>query len=305
MFRISLYEPTLVERWITFQDAITMMRGNLLLGIGAGNWQEQQFFYQSAPYSVKYIHNYYLQLMLDGGLLAPLLFIATMLPAIIKGIRNKSVHAFILIAVLLNALMDIDLIFTAVSLIAMYSLSQLTKPGKLLNIGKFRYVALAPMLVIFSLWCSELFSSNADTQLERENLETSMRYNETALRLNPLNVGLYYQMAQSTRDVELSEQLLTACIEKYPRDLRAISILALVEADKGNLEAALQLCGRLIENRRFSDDYQFLYLVIAGQAVDNGVISNTDYEDIHRRLREINEQVNPLYKQYISGDDNT
>jgi len=323
IFRISIFEATLVERLITFQDAISMMRGNWLLGVGTGNWQQWQFLYQTAPYNVKFIHNYYLQLLLDGGILAPLLFLASTLPAIIKGISSKNLHAFILIAVMLQALLDFDLIFSAVAMIAMYSLSQLivercerrdracpvmterTKtsrgiaPVKTVVIGKFRFIALAPLLVVLIFWCSELFSSNADTNLLRGNRDVSMSRYRTALYLNPLKTELYYQMAQSTYDFEIAEELLRTGVLKNPRDLQPIFALVMIETQKGNYANALELCEILIENRRHSEEYQSLFLYTANGALRSGAINDSKFEEIQTRLELISLQTNHLYKRFI------
>jgi len=303
IFQISIYEATLVERWITFQDALQMMRGSWLVGIGAGNWQQWQFMYQSAPYHVMFIHNYYLQLLLDGGLLAPLLFLAATLPALIKGIISKSLHAVILIAVMLQALLDFDLIFPAVAVISSFSLSQLIKPGKQVVAGKFRYIAIAPLLVVLVLWCSELYSSNADANLLRGNTGAAMSRYRTAALLNPLNTDLYYQMAQSTQDIEKAEELLRTGIEKNPRDLRAISALVMVESIKGNYTNALDLCEILIENRRFSTEYHELFLDTAEKALSSGVINESLFEEIQTRLDLISLQLNPLYVRYITQQE--
>ena len=72
--QISIFAPTLVERYISYFDALGMMARNPF-GIGLGNWQFLQFYYQSAPYQVFYIHNAYLQIGLDGGFLALLIFL--------------------------------------------------------------------------------------------------------------------------------------------------------------------------------------------------------------------------------------
>jgi len=350
IFQISVFEATLVERYITYQDAVSMMHGNWLLGIGTGNWQEWQFLYQSAPYNVRFIHNYYLQLLLDGGILAPLLFLSATLPAIIKGISSKNLHAFILIAVMIQALLDFDLIFSAVAMIAMYSLSQLiverderhikvcsgitegaktktqclikrckrhnrtgptmiegtkTSQGLALSktvvIGKLRFVALAPMLVVMILWCSELLSLNADTNLLGGNREVSMSRYRTSLVLNPLKTELYYQMAQSTYDIETAEELLRTGVAKNPRDLQSLSALAMIESQRGNYADALILNEMLIENRRHFEEYQSLYLQTAEMALIHGVISQSQYEEIHERLKQITTQTNPLYRRFILG----
>jgi tetratricopeptide (TPR) repeat protein len=300
IFRISIFEATLVERYITYQDAISMMRGNWLLGIGTGNWQEFQFVHQSAPYNVKFIHNFYLQLLLDGGLLAPLLFLAATLPAIIRGVIAKNLHAFILIAVMMQALLDFDLIFSAVAMMAMYSLSQLiVEKGKTVGIGKLRFIALVPMLVILILWCSEIYSSNADTNLLRGNRDVSMSRYRTALVLNPLKTELYYQMAQSAHDIETAQELLRIGIEKNPRDLQSISALVMIETQRGNYANALDLCEILIESRRHSKEYQSLFLQTAETALLGGVINQSRFDEIQTRLRLIPLQANPLYRRYI------
>jgi O-antigen ligase len=154
MFQISIFEATLVERLTTYKDAITMMHGRWYLGIGVGNWQEWQYLYQSAPYSVTHIHNYYLKLLLDAGLAAPLLFCAAIFPAVYRGIREKSVHGMILLAVMMHAVLDFDLVFAAVSMITMYSLSRLIPDAKTLNIGNFRFIAIAPVVYILYMWVS-------------------------------------------------------------------------------------------------------------------------------------------------------
>ena len=302
MFRLSLFESTLVERWITFQDAVSMLRGRWLTGIGVGNWQEWQMRFQTAPYYVKYIHNYYLQLLLDGGLVAPALFCTAMFPAVYRGIRSKSVHGVILFAFLLHALLDIAPVFAAVAVIAMYSLSQLTVGGKSLNIGRLRFAAIAPLLAVMVLWGSELSSSIAIANRDSGNLDAAMGANKVALALNPLNTDLYYQLALSARDAEMSEGYARKSIEKNPNNLRAIAYLAQIESGRGNFEAALELCDRLIEGRRFFEGYQSLYRDIADYAMKYGSIDSYEYDAILARIDAIPQQINPLYTQFHKSE---
>ena len=336
IFRITVFASTLVERWITFQDAFEMLRGRWALGIGAGNWQEWQFRFQSAPYYVKYIHNFYLQLLLDGGVLAPALFCAATFPAVYKGVRSKSVHGAVLIAFLLHALLDFALIFTAAAMIAMFSLSQLM-PGAVkqasdaskrakekppernrrvllasgsfpasltLRAGKLRYAAIVPLLAMALLWGSEFFSSAASAEIERGALDSAMRMNKTALVLNPLNTGLYYRMAQSTLDTDLAEEYLRLAIEKNPNDLRAVSLLAQSESRKGNYEQALELSAFLVGNRKHLEFYRALYRDAAYNAFEQGIIDAAEYEAVLAEIDAITLQINPLYVQYHQSEIN-
>jgi tetratricopeptide (TPR) repeat protein len=208
---------------------------------------------------------------------------------------------------MMQALLDFDLIFPAVTIVAMYSLSQLVKTsqgitsGKTVVIGKLRYIALAPLLVVLILWSSELFSSNADTNLLQGNRDVSMSRYKTALVLNPLKTELYYQMAQSAVDIETAEEFLRTGIEKNPRDLQSLSALVMIESQRGNYADALKLCEILIENRRHFEEYQSLLFQTARTALRNGVISQSQYEEIQERLTLIPLQTNPLYRQFILG----
>jgi O-antigen ligase len=302
LFRISLLEPTLVERWITYADALSMLKDKPFLGIGIGNWQTEQFIYQSAPYSVKYIHNYYLQLFLDGGLLAPVLFAAALVPALVRGIKSRSVHAVILLAVMLHTLLDFDLIFAAVGMAAMYSLSQISDAGIALAVGKRRFAAIAPLALILALWSSEMLSRDADTRLQRGALDAAMREYKLALAIDPLNGGLYYQMAQSTRDSALTEELIRKALAKNnPADIDSTAIMARICTVNGDYNEAVDLCEELLQKRRFSTEYQELYHDVLARAVSSGAISDVEYNekllDLDAKLKDIN----PLYVKYIEG----
>jgi Lipid A core - O-antigen ligase and related enzymes len=302
ILQISFHEPTLVERWITFQDALKLLNRNWLLGIGVGNWQQWQYYIQSAPYSVKYIHNYYLQLFLDGGILAPLLFSATVFPAVIRGIRAKSIHAYILLAIVLRATLDFDLIFAAVAMIAMFSLAQLSSRPVPRKVGNVRLLAIVPLILVLSLFMSEVFSATASLQLQRGNLKSAMEKSEVALALNPLNTSLYYQMAQSTRNVQETEALLHRAVEENPLDFSSLKILILISISNENYEQALHFVDALIASRPFSEEHQELYRRIVIESANQGVISDAEREQRLAFLDDCLAMVNPLYTQYIKTE---
>jgi tetratricopeptide (TPR) repeat protein len=278
-----------------------MLKDRPLLGIGVGNWQTEQFIYQSAPYSVKYIHNYYLQLFLDGGLLAPILFAAALVPAVVRGIRIRSVHAVIVLAVMLHALLDFDLIFAAVGMTTMYSLSQISDAGITLAVGKRRFAAIAPLALILALWSSQMLARDADTQLQRGALDAAMREYKLALAIVPINSGLYYQMAQSTRDAALTEELIRQARARNPADSGSAAILARICAVNGDYGEAVGLCEELLQKWRFSTEYQQLYYDILARAVSAEAMSDSEYNEKLLDLDSKLKDVNPLYEKYIEG----
>jgi tetratricopeptide (TPR) repeat protein len=299
LFRISLFEPTLVERWITYGDALSMLKDRFILGIGVGNWQTEQFLHQSAPYNVKYIHNYYLQLFLDGGLFAPILFLSALAPAVVRGIGRKSVHAVVLLAIALHALLDFDLEFAAVGMIAMYALSKLSGEGVTIPVGRWRFAVAIPLVLALALWSSEMLARGADARLEQGRLDTAMRGYRTALAINPLNNGLYYRMAGSTREIALTEDLILEALSKNPADMDSKAILARIRLVEGRYDEAVSLCETLLQRRRFSTEYENLYRDVLAEAVSSGALSDGAYRKKLLDLKAKRENVNPLYVMYI------
>ena len=60
---------TVASRLIYWQDALKVIIKHPF-GTGVHNWESIQYGVQSADYSVKYVHNGFIQLLLDGGILA-------------------------------------------------------------------------------------------------------------------------------------------------------------------------------------------------------------------------------------------
>jgi len=156
--RVSLTEPTFIERVITWQDGLIITAQSPLFGLGIGNWQFEQFLYQSAPYGVRYIHNYYIQLLMDGGVLSALLFIAVIANTLWRGRKENSIHLFIILAIVLHIFMDFDMSFGGIILILMFSLSQMPDKGIFSVPCKkkpLRLFALVSASILIFLWVSE------------------------------------------------------------------------------------------------------------------------------------------------------
>lgn len=122
---ISFSGSTFVSRIIYMQDGAGALIKSPLLGIGAGGWESKQYSLQSAQYSVKYIHNGLVQIALDGGIVAAVLFIALLIIAYYRLIKlyigSKEVKYIYILAVItlisLHSLFDFDLSFAAVLMI--------------------------------------------------------------------------------------------------------------------------------------------------------------------------------------------
>ena len=165
--QISLTEPTLIERVITWQDGLRIALYYPWFGLGIGNWQFMQFFYQSAPYGVRYIHNFYVQLLVDGGFLAAIIFIAIICNALWRGLKGKNIHFFVVLAIAIHSFFDFSMTFGGVILILAFSMAQIpdltvraidaeAKPLSSTT-NRLRFMVLIPAIALLIMW---VFESN-------------------------------------------------------------------------------------------------------------------------------------------------
>lgn len=80
--RVKSIQPETSEfrlRLVYWKDSLPMIRDHFWLGTGGGGWGVLQNQYQSEAYFVRFVHNHYIQLALDIGVVGALLFIVGVL----------------------------------------------------------------------------------------------------------------------------------------------------------------------------------------------------------------------------------
>ena len=119
---VILIKTTNINLFSTFEkrieymvDACKLIKNNLLLGVGPGAWKYYQYSVQTTQYDVRYIHNGWLQFLVENGIFFVLMLITISIPSIKKLIKNKN-YDFLACAMLiaLHALIDFDLSFGVV-----------------------------------------------------------------------------------------------------------------------------------------------------------------------------------------------
>lgn len=68
-------ERNVLERFVFFKDAWEIVKDYPLRGLGGHAWSSIYFKYQSAPYSTTEVHNHFLQVWIETGIIGFLLFV--------------------------------------------------------------------------------------------------------------------------------------------------------------------------------------------------------------------------------------
>lgn len=110
--RLTQASATFAERVVQAKDALMLLAGNPLLGVGPDQWQYAYQGIQSAEYESTLVHCGYLQLGLDAGFLAPLALASLIVCAVVHGIRIRSDCPWpVLVFLFAHFFVDFDLQF--------------------------------------------------------------------------------------------------------------------------------------------------------------------------------------------------
>jgi len=298
VMQISLFAPTLVERYISYLDALNILLRRPL-GIGLGNWQYLQFYYQSAPYHVTYIHNHYLQLALDGGLLAAAGFTAILVLFFTKIKRDVYFYVGIFIAV--TAIFEVHFNFGFVIIYFAYLLARNTSSPEIsLQMHRIKYVLLLPLVFLCILLTSNFFISRGQDYLWQGDLHRAYNSFNIALRLNPLNDGLNIYLAQTQPTFEGALIYLAQGHRANHRNIPILDALAWGHIHAGNFEEAYYYANKLLETRPLSEHSQRMVADVLMIAYNQSIISGEEYEQfitkLEQRIYEINTDINSLYR---------
>lgn len=169
-----LLQPTVVLRLTYWKDAIKLLKGSPF-GIGIHRWLELQASIQEVDYSVKFVHNSILQLMLDGGIICGVGFLIFYMRTFVEKLKkNDILGVSLLVFIALHAFFDIDFCYGAVWLVLGVVASDVDKN---INIKKWFLILAIAMLSVTIIAFPEK-SAARDYPMECTELLNEERYDE-------------------------------------------------------------------------------------------------------------------------------
>ncbi|MFC4303473.1 O-antigen ligase family protein [Cohnella boryungensis] len=174
--RFESNQSSLLERGTFYQDAIELWKDHPIIGAGGGAWKTLYENYQSNPYTSREAHSFYLQTLVETGLLGILSFLLLIFVVLFHFIKSylrnpgtdrlSELSIFTLVvALLLHSSIDFNMSFVIVGMIVYLGLGALLGAAKLpafrmqarLNSSKLVYlypsllVGVAGVALVFSL----------------------------------------------------------------------------------------------------------------------------------------------------------
>ena len=245
---ISFAESTFVGRLLYWTDALPLLSANPV-GMGHLGYFFTQQSVQTGVYAVTYVHNDFLQLLLDVGLVPAGLFLAMLVTWFVR--KGSAANKIIVGAVCLHSFFEFNFQFVGIFMLLLLLLSrdgcdkvQVKKPGVFLK-GMLPVAALAGVYLGAALMLAH------------------WGFREVSDTLYPYNTHNKLTMMSQTTDLERAEQLADEILEQNTSFYAPYSIKAVCSYSQGDFASFIRYKEAVFERNPFEQ---------------------TEYEDYCRKL---------------------
>lgn len=249
---ISLKESTFIGRLLYFQDALPIILRHPF-GLGYMGYYYIQTSIQTGVYSVQYIHNDFLQMLLDIGWIPTAVFVAALLKAFFKKgtTYRKRLLIFVLCA---HCCFDFDLQFVAIFMLLVTIMDIKSGNDIELKISKPLYISVVTVLAVACVYigCAQAFS----------------RFGNVAVssKMYPWNTQNDIVAITSVSSPEEMNEIADRILARNKYVTVAYSAKARYAYSKGDFANVIKYKKKAIDTAVFSyDEYEdFCYLLING-----------------------------------------
>ncbi|MBD7910246.1 O-antigen ligase family protein [Clostridium cibarium] len=290
---ISSESSTLLGRLLYYKDGIRLFM-NKPLGLGYMGYYYMEPLIQTGEYSIKYIHNDFLQIALDAGIIAAIAFIISIVSSLFsKGLNKMHKHVIIVIAGL--SVFDFNLQFLIVFLILIMALDYRQASSKIIFIKKRRKLTISYGVLgataILSLYFFIAFFA-----------EYKESY-KIAAELYPGNTVAKTKLLLSADSKEKARDLADDILERNKMSYLSYNAKALVAAMDGKFEDMVFYKKKTLNIAKYSINEYEDYIKLLARAINyyERVGDDTSREkyvgyikEVPNMLRNIEEQTDEL-----------
>lgn len=250
-FTISFTESTFVGRLLYYFDAFPLILRHPF-GLGYMGYYYVQQSIQTGVYSVMFIHNDFLQLLLDVGWIPCLLFVVGIIKSFFRK-GNSAGKRIILLTVFLHCLFDFDLQFISMFFILLLFLNY--NDGKQLELKK-------GAVFVFSFVITGLLSLYFAVALGLAHFG----FNQAADSMFPGNTQNKVDLLIAEDDIVTQNEIADRIISQNEYVQIAYSAKARYVFSQGDFESLISYKNKIFQIAPFSyDEYEdYCYMLIQG-----------------------------------------
>jgi tetratricopeptide (TPR) repeat protein len=178
---INFQQHSVLERGTFYKDAMKLFADHPITGAGGGAWSAMYEKYQNNPYVSRQAHNFFLQYLVETGILGMAVFLIFFVMAFwifVRSYRNREenqrrlVFYCFVIALLIHSMIDFDLSYVYLGILVFLSLGAMVSGDKtelkgrfVAMVGKYRWIYPSVILlasVILFFQSTQLLKANSN-----------------------------------------------------------------------------------------------------------------------------------------------
>lgn len=250
---INFNQHSVLERFTFYKDAMKVLADYPIIGAGGGAWASLYEQYQNNPYTSTQAHNFFLQYLIEVGLIGFLVFMSFIVYIFYKYIRgyvqtddegrnSHFLYLILVLSILIHSILDFNMSYVFMGILVFLGLGGMaavmdSKPIKKWSVqdstARNIYTAVVGLASIIVLITSIRYVQAAEAGMEARRIvqvstsfeeikapldkDLSIRpsHTESVLLLNSLYQSVY-QQTQDESFFQLSSNLLNQALEDEP-----------------------------------------------------------------------------------------
>ncbi|MFD5021808.1 O-antigen ligase family protein [Paenibacillus sp. NPDC058367] len=271
---INFQQHSVLERITFYKDAMKVVKDYPILGAGGGGWSSLYEHYQNNPYTSRQVHNFFLQYLIEVGILGFIVFMGFILYIFYKYIRgyvkrdkndfeNGFFYLIIALSILVHSLLDFNMSYAFMGILVFLGLAGMAvvmdskQLRKSWNKTGFRlgYSAVLTVGTVFLIFLSISYIGSSNAALKGKNLigvsnsyeeikkpltealKTRPGHPESVLYLSSLDLQVFKQN-QDEQFLNEAYSVLTRALEDEPYNKNILTQLVTYYDLKGQNDLA-------------------------------------------------------------------
>lgn len=265
IFTISMDSSTLLGRILYWKDGLNLLLENIF-GYGYMGYSYKVYEIQTGMYYTKFVHNDYLQIALDIGIIPLVIFIIFLVKSLFSK-NNSKLNKIILIAIIIHMFLEFDLQFMIIFYILLMCLEE--KTYKKIEIEKSitSYLVIGIIILVYGYYGIACFMN----YIKQDEIAINMLGDFTEAKVNVMN---------STENLNTANRLADEVLEKNIYAYQAYGIKAIYYLQNNEFEKMIEMKKKEISLDKYNPQVYEDYVFCLSQVLEKYAKEQNDEEII-------------------------
>ena len=270
IFTISMDSSTLLGRILYWKDGLNLLLDNIF-GYGYMGYSYKIYEIQTGMYYTKFVHNDYLQMALDIGIIPLVIFIIFLVKSLFSK-NNSKLNKIILISIIIHMFLEFDLQFMIIFYILLMCLEERTYKKIEIEKSITSYLTIGIVILVYGYYGVACFMN----YIKQDKIAINMLGNFTEAKVNVMN---------STENLNTANRLADEVLEKNIYAYQAYGIKAIYYLQNNEFEKMIEMKKKEIALDKYNPQVYEDYVLYLSQVLekyakeqnDEGIIKYSKY----------------------------